>query len=410
MKSVIKNNRESQRLNPSAIGATAWRLSAIAASQSAAQAVLPALVPAILAGSAVPVSVLGAAFGLGTVLLALAAPAWARRADRVGPASVLKAGLSIVLLTQILFALAVLLLVWSPGMRMAGLSLLLLTRMAYGLGAAGVYPACQAWASAGQTGSGRMRALASVSAGGNLGRALGPGLALLALPLGLFAPLLWLPLLAGVALLLLHGRPAPPNPAPAAATAGRPRFPTALLPWMLLAFSITAAIAQLQILLGPVLVEHFGRSAAAAAREVSLCLVLAAALGGFVQLGPLRRLGRPAVAVGLGLVVLLASAFGLATAPLAPGLIAAAAGLGVGAAILAPAYSTLAADRCREDRRSAAFAYLAMAHTAGYTVGFVSGGSWFDLQPGRPMLGVVCCVLLACGAAALGLWRLRAAA
>ncbi|QGX41046.1 MFS transporter [Permianibacter aggregans] len=369
------------------------RLTFITASLGAGQTVLLSLVPVLLEHTGLNTAELGSLMALGTLSLMLAAPLWGWFSDRYGRRSVLRTGLLGYLLAQTGFVLVLLALADSWLNLNVGLMLLALMRLAYGLLAAGVYPACQAWACDTSIGGQPLKALATISSGSHLGRSLGPLLVLPLLPLAVLAPLLWLLLLPLLSLLLIWRAPEPaivtPTPSPAADASSVPLRP------LLLAFSLTAAIGQLQFLLGPLLGERFALSAEQASAASASLLVLVSIVTILTQVFIVRRLSELNLALRFGALLFAAGMVWLAWSAQAISFGLALVALAIGAALLVPAYSSQVDAGAETSQRGKRFGQLSLAHTAGYTLGFAVAGWWYQRWPEAPLAAAIAAAFLA---------------
>lgn len=379
------------------------RIGAVVTTMGAAQVVLLTQVPVISEYVGLDVATIGSLVALGTLCFMLAGPTWGAVSDRRGRKPVVVAGLSGALCAQGLFV--ILLTLMASGRLAAGTGIVLLgaSRVFYGLSAAGVYPACQAWAVENGGPDQRLASLSALSAAANLGRAMGPLLVFPLLAVGAMWPLGWLvllPLLAiGLAALLPSASPT------AAAGEQRPSPDTRLVALLTVALLGTAMVGQLQVMLGPILTDYYGLSAEAASSGTAVLLLGVAALGFLVQWGIVRRLAAPGIGLGIGAGLLTA---GVAVLWPALGSPAAALGLALvvaGMGFLTPGYTALASRHTPESRRGGLFGLLALLHTGGYTLGFAAGGWVYAHWPGTPLAGVAACAVLIAGAVALALCR-----
>ena len=363
------------------------RLTFITASLGAAQTVLLSLVPVLLERTGLNTAELGSLMALGTLSLMLAAPLWGWLSDRFGRRSVLRSGLLGYLLAQSGFVIVVLALASGWLNLGIGITLLALLRVAYGLLAAGIYPACQAWACDHSISEQPLKALSTISSGSHLGRSVGPLLVLPLLPLAVLAPLLWLVLLPLLSLLLIWRAPAPPQqrPTPSHST----NDSSVSLRPLAMAFCLTAAIGQLQFLLGPLLGDRFALSAEEASTASASLLVLVSLVTILTQLFVVRRLSNPRHALRVGALLFAVGMLALGWSPQAASFGLALVVLAIGAALLVPAYSSLVSAGAEPNQRGKRFGQLSLAHTAGYTAGFALAGWWYQQWPSTPLAAAI---------------------
>lgn len=377
------------------------RIGIVVATMGAAQVVLLTQVPVISDFCGLGVATIGGLVALGTLCFMIAGPFWGALSDRRGRKSVVLAGLGGALGAQGLFVVLLVLVAWSVLATVPGIILLGASRLLYGLSAAGVYPACQAWAVEGGGPERRLASLSDLSAAANLGRVLGPLLVFPLLAAGAMWPLAWLVLLPLLGLALAASVPS--TPVTVAETGRRLPLDTRLVALFAVALLGTAAIGQLQVMLGPVLTDYYSLGTQAASSGTAVLLLGVALVGFLVQWGIVRRLGAPALSL-LGGATLLAAGvvvlwFALGTPVAALGLALVVAGM----AGLVPGYTALASRDTPDSRRGRLFGLLTLMHTGGYTLGFAAGGWVYEHLHRAPLTGVALCVVLLAGAAALAL-------
>lgn len=384
------------------------RLGAVVASVGAAQVVLLTLVPIISEAAHLSIASIGGLVALGTFCFMIAGPVWGEISDRKGRKAVVLIGLCGAALAQLLFVSLLIMLAHATITIDHGVLLLAVSRIVYGLSAAGVYPACQAWAVENHPEEQRLSVLSSLSAAANLGRVLGPLLALPALGLaswygGEFWPLIWLVLLPVLAVTLTlsmsggqvslaqHPEPFEMNPGIAGLLA--------------VAMLGTAAIGQLQVMLGPVLGDYYGLQAVAASSWAAGLLLLVAAVSVLVQLLVVRRMEAPRLSLVVGGLFMLAGSgllwptMGSLMAVLSLVLFVA------GVACVVPGYTTLLSQQAGGQRQGRLFGLLTLMHTAGYTLGFAAGGWIYTHVQDMPLVGLLAAVLLMLVATVVSLQR-----
>ncbi|GEM_PF-108523 len=393
------------------------RLGMVVATLGAGQVVLLTMVPLLSELCGLSIASIGSIVALGTLCFMAAGPLWGEISDRHGRKPVVMAGLSGALLAQLLFVGLLLALAAGWLETATGLILLGLSRVIYGLFAAGIYPACQAWAVENAAPHRRLATLSSMSAATNLGRVLGPILALPALGAGMLIasstgvtgllPLVWLVILPLTGILLVRsmantGNRAAPEEAAAPASVMLNRTLCALLFSALLG---ATAIGQLQVMLGPVLDDFYGLTSVQASTGTALLLLMVAMHSVAMQLLVVRRLQAPRVSLALGAVLFLVGTVMLwATL----GHYLALAGLLVfvsGIAFLIPGYSTLVSERGGDRRGGRVFGLLTLMHTAGHTLGFAVGGWAYTYLHDYPLLGLVVAVVMLAVTVMLALFR-----
>jgi len=358
----------------------------VVASQGATQVVLLTQIPLIVERCGLSLASIGGLIALGTLCLMLAGPVWGELGDRIGRKPVLLAGLTGALLAQGLFV--VLLVAMAQGRLPEEDAILALaaSRVVYGLNAAAIYPCCQAWAVELGEQEKRLSILSGLSAAANLGRGLGPLLALPALLAGDLWPLAWLVLLPLTALWLTLGLPQADVENPQPDSDGKTALPPGALALFATALLSTVSVGQLQVVMGPALKDLYGLSALGASSATAVLLAAVAICGFLVQVGLVRKLKAPQMSFMLG-VISLASGSILLSSTL--GSLFAVFGLlvfVVGIAFLVPGYSALLSQS--KQRGGRLFGLLALMHTGGYTIGFAVGGWLYEHQPQQPLLGL----------------------
>ncbi|MCO1336433.1 MFS transporter [Microbulbifer sp. OS29] len=368
------------------------KINIVVASQGAAQVVLLTQIPLIVERCGLSLASIGGLVALGTFCLMIAGPLWGEIGDRIGRKPVLLAGLIGALLAQCLFVGLLLAIAQGHLDQSNALLALAASRIIYGLNAAAIFPCCQAWAIELGNADKRLSILSSLSAAANLGRGLGPLLALPALLAGALWPLAWLILLPLAALLLTTSLPQGNNTASAEITQEHNSLPPGALALFATALLGTVSIGQLQVVMGPALKDLYGLSALGASSTTAVLLAAVAICGFLVQVTLVRKLKAPQLSFILGTAFLCAGSVLLSTTL---GSLFAAIGLlifVVGIAFLVPGYSALLSQS--QQRNGRLFGLLSLMHTGGYTVGFAIGGWLYEKEPQQPLLGMLISVCL----------------
>ncbi|WP_444887038.1 MFS transporter [Microbulbifer sp. JMSA008] len=368
------------------------KINMVVASQGAAQVVLLTQIPLIVERCGLSLASIGGLVALGTFCLMIAGPLWGEMGDRVGRKPVLLAGLTGALLAQCLFV--ALLVAMSQGYleESNALIALAISRVIYGLNAAAIYPCCQAWAIDLGEPEKRLSILSGLSAAANLGRGLGPLLALPALLAGALWPLAWLILLPFITLVLTAGLPKGKSHIAETESSENSSLPPGALALFATALLGTVSVGQLQVVMGPALKDLYGLSAMGASSATAVLLAAVAICGFLVQIGLVRKLKAPQMSFMLGVSSLCTGTILLSSTL---GSLLAAAGLlifVVGIAFLVPGYSALLSQANRRGGRL--FGFLSLMHTGGYTIGFAIGGWLYERDPQQPLMGLLVSVSL----------------
>ena len=285
----------------------------IAAGNTALQSVLPALGRSL----GVPDNAVAAAFSVSALVWVIAAPYWARRSDRQGRRRMVLLGLfgfcSSVLLCGVFLAAGIL--GWLAPLPAFGC--FIVARMLYGTFGAAAPPAAQAIVAAGTSRAERTRALTLLASAFGLGTIIGPALApFFLLPVvGLSGPAFVFSLF-GIAVLLVTARLLPddaPGEARGAATSypsiggeptgasvraateedgGRPMRLTdpRIWPWMLVGLVTGHAQAMICQAIGFLVIDQLHLSAAEAAAETGMVLMVGAGAALLAQWGLIPNL------------------------------------------------------------------------------------------------------------------------
>ncbi|WP_299585718.1 MFS transporter [uncultured Microbulbifer sp.] len=368
------------------------KINMVVASQGAAQVVLLTQIPLIVERCGLSLASIGGLVALGTFCLMIAGPLWGEMGDRIGRKPILLAGLCGALLAQILFVALLVAMALGHLEESDAFLALAISRIIYGLNAAAIYPCCQAWAIELGEPEKRLSILSGLSAAANLGRGLGPLLALPALLAGALWPLAWLILLPLTALVLTIGLPRIDSDKPDTKPAEHISLPPGAMMLFATALLSTVSVGQLQVIMGPALKDLYGLSALGASSATAVLLATVAVCGFLVQVTLVRKLKAPQVSFMLGVASLCMGSILLSSTL---GSLFAAAGLlvfVVGIAFLVPGYSALLSQS--QQRGGRLFGLLALMHTGGYTIGFALGGWLYEKEPQQPLLGMLISVAL----------------
>ncbi|WP_445358885.1 MFS transporter [Microbulbifer sp. ANSA005] len=364
----------------------------IVASQGAAQVILLTQIPLIIEYCGLDLATLGALVAVSTFCLMIAGPIWGELGDKIGRKPILLAGLSGALLSQILFVALLVALAQGYLETDTALVALVASRILYGLNAAAIFPCCQAWALELGEKNQQLSILSGISAAANLGRGLGPLLALPTLLVGSLWPLLWLVLLPFSALTLTLFLPRVPGCTIAEKKVEKTHFPTTTIGLFAIALLGTVSIGQLQVVMGPVLQDLYGLSALGASSTTAILLAAVAICGFFVQILLVRKIARPLISFVIGVLCI---CLGTTSLSLALGSSLAVLGLilfVIGIAFLVPGYSALLSQG--QQRNGRLFGLLSLMHTGGYTIGFAMGGWLYEKSPSQPLAGMLLSVSL----------------
>lgn len=364
----------------------------IVSSQGAAQVVLLTQIPLIVEHCDLSLASIGSLVALSTLCLMIAGPLWGELGDRIGRRPVLLVGLTGTLFAQCLFVGLLISMAQGHLDENSALLALAASRVIYGLSAAAIYPCCQAWAVETGAAEKRFSILSGLSAAANLGRGLGPLLALPALLAGDLWPLAWLVLLPLTALVLSASLPGADAAKAQAQSNGKTTLPAGALALFATALLGTVSVGQLQVVMGPTLQDLYGLSALGASSTTAVLLAAVAICGFLVQVGVVRKLKAPQLSFILGVVSLCSGAILLSSTLGSSFAIFGLLVFVLGIAFLVPGYSALLSQP--QQRGGRLFGLLSLMHTGGYTIGFAVGGWLYELQPQKPLMGLLVSVSL----------------
>jgi predicted MFS family arabinose efflux permease len=262
-------------------------------------------------------------------------------------------------------------------------------RLLHGLSVAGIHPVLQSWASRLTGAADRLRGLARLSAGLNIGRLIGPALAAAAIwhPL---LPFILIAFLALPGLLVLAALPsvkAVPIDSPAAPLACRPRG----FDWSPVSgFLLTLMVGQIYGILGLYLQAVASLSDGDATAVMGGILSAAALAGLGVQILIIPRLNLdakrhhgPIAAFSSIFIVILGALAPILAEGIGGGIVSACL-LSVGATLLAALMTARVSLRAALGRLGRAAGRQSAAQTAGYAAGAALGGFLFQLLPTAP--------------------------
>ena len=362
---------------------------AIAGCLGLGQAIVFVSIPVLVDMTGLGPAALGTAVAIGTALFLVGAPYWGRQSDRRGRAPVARIAIlghgvsSLLLLASTAAAL------WGHIAAPVAFAGILASRIVYGLTVSGLYPTAQAWIADLTDPAGRLKAVATLSAGLSLGRIIGPMIAAAAAAIHMLGPLVALVLLAIPPLLLLNSAPDRRSARENGPVAPRLKLTDRRIAGpALFGFLLHAAFGQVQFAAGLVLETRFGLASHAASSWLGILMTAAALAMLAVQLGVMRRLKAPRpslLIVGAGLLT--AAALILATGQTMAVFAAGFIGMGTAVALLIPTYTAACSLAVSPDQRGAAAGALGVAHTCGYTVAALMGGGLYGVDPLLPFAG-----------------------
>lgn len=357
----MRNSPQSETHHNGNASPSNWPLAFCAGLLGIGQNGLLVALPVLVSMTQLSLSVWAGLLTLGSMLFLLGSPYWGRQAEVRGCKYVVLMALAGYLLSFVLLALAVwgLASAWLPPM--VGLGGLIIARVIYGLTVSGMVPASQTWALQRAGYEQRMAALATISSGLSCGRLLGPLCAALALSLHPMAPL-WLMAIAPLVALLVIGRQHNDPPMPAVAQQQN-RLQWHMLPYLLCALLLAAAVSLMQLGLAPHLGQLFAHSATTVSHHVAMLLSVAAGctlLAQFLVVRPQRF--TPAQLLRLAAVLMVLGLALMCSPPLML-LYVGCALASIGAAMATPGYQLLLNDKLSTGKGSGV---IATSHTLGY--------------------------------------------
>ncbi|QUJ68755.1 MFS transporter [Photobacterium sp. GJ3] len=353
-------SRPSHRLHLTLIGL-------IAALMGIGQNGLLVSLPFLVEHSAFGLPTWSVVIAIGSFLFLPAAPFWGSYSDRNGPKGVVLqalAGMAISFLLLLIFTALSDTFSEQTYLWLAGL---VLARIIYGCTVAGMVPASQHWAILLCGSQHRLQAITSVSIGLSTGRLVGPLLAMGALKLHIYAPLILMVAFPVVAFLGACWLPKPVfTPTTPPTTQQQRKLPdVSLLPFLLTGLLLCAVVALLQYSLSPLIGSITTWTTDEISQAIGLLLTLSAAFTLLTQVLVIKkkklgiesmyRLG--AIALLIGFVLFLNTAFWIFTLAM----VASA----IGAALLVPAYTSMA-TQTNPDQSGKIAGLISMSHTLGY--------------------------------------------
>jgi len=348
-----------------------------------------ALLPLVVGLTRLSPATIGAIVGLSTLMGILGALLWGRIADSYGPKRAALWAMAVYGLAQIGLLLS---LIAARDEVLAGAGLagaILAGRLLHGLSVAGIHPVLQSWASRLTGAADRLRGLARLSAGLNIGRLIGPTLAAAAIwhPL---LPFILIAFLAFPGLLVLAALPSVnviPVASPAAPLACRPRR----FDWSPVSgFLLTLMVGQIYGILGLYLQAAASLSDGEATAVMGGILSAAALAGLGVQILVIPRLKldekrhHGVIAAFASILIVILGALAPILADGIGGGIVSACLLSVGATLLAALMTARVSLRAALGRLGRAAGRQSAAQTAGYAAGAALGGVLFQLLATAP--------------------------
>lgn len=354
----------------------------------ASSAILPILAP-LMRSLHLSASQAGWMLSIGSLAMALAAPAWGAANDRFGRRFVLLAGFAGMGLAYAAFAAVV-----RQGEAAALAGGTLFACMVAARGALGVFlpavPSATQALVADCTGEGeRSTGMATIGAANGAGLVLGPALSGLLAQGGLVAPLA-----ASAALCVAGGIVAATlrRPAPAAARAGTGRrgLPEGLPRWLLASMLTWSAIVTVQVSVGFYFQDRLGLRTAEATSLLAMALTLVGLALLAVQLVQVKLLRwAPRRLVVSGALCWMAGMGVLIVTANVPAYFAAYALLGVGSGLLLPGTMAGASLAVPAERQGAVAGLTAAAQGAGFVVAPIVSTMLYERGPTLPLWGLV---------------------
>ncbi|KKC99716.1 MFS transporter [Photobacterium halotolerans] len=308
---------------------------------------------------------------IGSFLFLPSAPFWGSFSDRNGPKIVVLqslAGMAVSFLLLLIFTALSDTFSEQTYLWLAGL---VVARIIYGCTVAGMVPASQHWAILLCGSQNRLQAITSVSIGLSTGRLVGPLLAMGALKLHIYAPLMLMVAFPVIALLGACWLPKPAFAPKADSEKTSPhrksrKLPEMiLLPFLLTGLLLCATVALLQYSLSPLIGTITTWTTDAISQAIGFLLTLSAGFTLLTQvlvikkkkldINTMYRLG--GVALLGGFVFFLNSTFWIFTIAMVV--------TSIGAALLVPAYTSMATQTNPEQSGKIA-GWISMSHTLGY--------------------------------------------
>ncbi len=306
---------------------------------------------------------------VGSLLFLPSAPYWGFYSDRHGPKIVVVRALAGMALSFLLLSVFAFVSHTTEALVSLCLVGLLLARVIYGCTVSGMVPASQHWAILLCGEENRLQAITSVSIGLSAGRLIGPLISILVLKLSPYAPLMVMVALPCVALVAAMMLPVPLVDAKSEIKKeSLPWLPQRkLLPYLFSGLLLCAAIALLQysfsLLIGAVTQWSTGHISDA----IGVLLTISAACTFVTQILVIKKKKLTSLSMyRIGSVLLLVGFTLFLTANIWTFGVAMMLA-GCGAALLVPAYTSLATEQQREHPGAVA-GYISMFHTMGYGV------------------------------------------
>ncbi|KPA52070.1 permease [Photobacterium leiognathi subsp. mandapamensis] len=325
--------------------------------------------PFLVEQSAFSLSTWSILIAVGSLLFLPSAPYWGRYSDRHGPKIVVVRALAGMALSFLL--LSVFAFVSHTNEALVSLCLvgLLLARVIYGCTVSGMVPASQHWAILLCGEENRLQAITSVSIGLSAGRLIGPLISILVLKLSPYAPLMVMVALPCVALVAAMMLPSPLVDAKSEIKKeSLPWLPQRkLLPYLFSGLLLCAAIALLQYSFSPLIGAVTQWSTGQISDAIGVLLTISAACTFVTQILVIKKKKLTSLSMyRIGSVLLLVGFILFLTANIWTFGVAMTLA-GCGAALLVPAYTSLATEQQREHPGAVA-GYISMFHTMGYGV------------------------------------------
>ncbi|WP_367971568.1 MFS transporter [Vibrio scophthalmi] len=321
--------------------------------------------PFLVEQSPLSLSTWSVLIAIGSFIFLPSAPYWGRYSDQYGPKKVIILALSGMAVSfSILSYFSI---NSSKDISVTDCFIgLLIARVLYGLTVSGLVPACQNWAINLHSDAERLQAITSVSVGLSLGRLLGPLIAIVALKISPFSPLMVmiaLPCLALLAILFIT------NPQNSDSTTIQSKSQSwlpqkTLLPFLLSGLLLCTSIALLQYSFTPLIASIADLATGQISDAIGMLLILSAACTLITQMGALKYKIPPLIMYRIGALNLMVG-FIIFLFPSVWMFAAAMAIASSGAALLVPAYTALATEKHSQNTGAVA-GDISMFHTMGY--------------------------------------------